>query len=185
MKKLIILITTILITTFALSTATYASTNQKADAAYKKEIKKFSKTVKSTWYKLIDITGDGVHEAIVFGKSKYGSGNAWKIYGYKNGNVTLLFDGGEYGLDKIVVYKKTKSFYYHKAGHGFETYAYYQLKNGKYQLVCSKGRSQMEGSSWGYGDSQKEITKSQYKKLVNSLSKGKAKKLYPLKWKKS
>ena len=178
MKRRIILITTILITTFALSTSTYASINSKADAAYKKEIKKFSKTVKRTWNKFVDITGDGVHEAIVFGKSKYGSGDTWKIYTYKNGKVKVLFEYSGYGVDKIVAYKKAKSFYYHKIGHGSEAYVWHQLKNGKYQEVCGRVRAQMGDTTWSYGDSQgKQITKSEYKKMVNSLSKAKATKV--------
>lgn len=183
MKKLIIIITTLLIATFALSTATYASTNSKADAAYKKEVKKIAKTVKSTWYKFTDITGDGVHEAIIFGKENYGSGNIWKIYTYKNSKAKLIFDGGEYGLDKIGVYKKTNSLYYHRAGHGFESYVYMQLKNGKYEVVCAKSRSQ-NGGSWGYNDNKSSISKSTYNSLVKKLAKGKEKKLYPLKWEK-
>ena len=181
MKKLIILITTILIATFALSTATYASTNSKADAAYKKEIKKFSKTVKRTWYKLVDITGDGVHEAIVSGKAKEGSGYILKIYTYKNGKVKELFEHRGYGVEKIVAYKKAKSFYYHKIGHGSEAYVWHQLKNGKYQEVCGRGRAQMGDTSWKYSTPQKGITKSEYKKLVNSLAKGSVKRIYP--WK--
>lgn len=183
MKKLIILITTLLIATVAFSTATYASTNSKADVAYKKEVKKIAKTVKSTWYKFTDITGDGVHEAIIFGKENYGSGNIWKIYTYKNSKAKLIFDGGEYGLDKIGVYKKTNSLYYHRAGHGFESYVYMQLKNGKYEVVCAKSRSQ-NGGSWSYNNNQSSISKSTYNNLVKKLAKGKEKKLYPLKWEK-
>ena len=188
-SKLILLITTLLITSYGFTTIANASadtTNRKADSAYKKEIRNFQKFVKSTWYKFTDITGDGIHEAIVFGKTIGGSGNIWKIYTYKNGKVVNILDSSEYGLDKMVVYKKTKSFYYHRAGHGSENYVFMQLKNGKYQLVAVKGRPQDGTVKWSYSHgNNEEISRNEYNKIIKKLKQGKAIKMNPLKWKKT
>lgn len=168
----------------AADAASKASINNKADALYMKKVQRLKKDVKSVWYKFTDITGDDIHEAVIFGKAITGSGNYWKIYTYKGGKTKLLFDGGEYGLDKLVVYKKTKSFYYHRAGHGWEATIFYQLKNGKYKQVAGKGRSfqGVRPGKWSYNNGKKAISKSAYNKLIRKYKRGKAAKMNPSKW---
>ena len=78
-KPIIIIITTILISIAIFSVTTYASTNTKADAAYDKLVNRLKESYRVTRYKYTDITGDGIHEAIIFGKQITDSGTEWRM----------------------------------------------------------------------------------------------------------
>ena len=98
-------------------------------------------------------------------------------------------NGGQYGMGKLKVYRKTKSFVMYCSGHGSEHYDYYTMKNGKYKMVASKGRQSTAGGSmytgpWGYSDgSFGEISESEHNSRVAKLRKGSSKTTKVSKWK--
>ena len=185
-QTLLFLVLLVAMICFPVEAASKAETNRVADALYMDKVQEMKSNVQSIWYKFTDITGDGIHEAMIFGKTIGGSGSLWKIYTYKAGTAKIVFDGSEYGLDKLVVYKRTKSFYYHREGHGWEATFFYQLKNGRYKEVARKTRNNndkgLKGGGWGYKDSKKRISKVAYNKLIKKYKKGKATKMNTSKW---
>lgn len=159
----------------------YASTptqNDKAAQAYAKQARKVEKM--GRWLessKLRDLTGDGIDEAIFTYKLYEGSGRGFLIYTYKSGKVKRLLKTSEYGMYKIVSYKKTKSFITYESGHGGETRTVYRLKSGKFRPVVLKARSLFPKRAWNYyrytsGTKTSATRKATYTKLVKKLRKG-------------
>ena len=133
-----------------------------------------------------DLTGDGVKEVIIdYLPKNGGSGHKLLIYTVKNGKLKNILNSGEYGLEWIKIYKKTKSFVYYRAGHGGEMYVFCQYRNGKFRGVASKGRSTgAAGSrSWIYYGSKGQISKSKYNSITRKLLKGAKKKYTWTQWK--
>ena len=93
LKTTLLLLGIIMLFSFSAEAASKAATNSKADALYKEKVQEMKADVKSIWYKFTDITGDGIHEAIIIGKTISGSGNLWKVYTYKSGAAKIVFDG--------------------------------------------------------------------------------------------
>ena len=157
-----------------------AAKNKKAVALYEKEAKRIN-----AWRpKYVDITGDGIKEALFYyrPKGRGGSGIDFVIYTYKNGKIKCILSDTNYGLIKIMVYKKSKSFIAYGAGHGGEWYAYFKMKSGEYKYIAEKSRRAKNGGSmtngpWYYstgnGMSYKSLTKSQFNKKIKSIKKGK------------
>ena len=174
--------------TFAASQSTK---NRRAHALYDKKVTAARKISTSVRYKYFDITGDGVHEALIdYHPKSGGSGHYFCIYTYKNGKVKQLLKEGQYGLDKLTVYKKTGTVIGYGAGHGNEWFRVYKLKNGKYRMIAGKGRrgpapavGSVKNGAWNYWKSgYQSISKSKYSSIVSKLKKGKARKYELTKW---
>lgn len=169
--------------------ASLSSKNRKAHILYDKKVKAAKRISTSVQYKYADITGDGVHEAIIdYHPKNGGSGHYFCIYTYKNGKAKQLLKYGQYGLTKLSVYKKTKTIVCYGAGHGGEWYSFLKLKNGKYKEIAGKSRRGIAGGwdknmPWGYwkGNYQ-SITKKEYTSITQKMKKGKVKKYDLTKW---
>ena len=186
MRKLLIVCFLSILVTISFSTPALAGNvsdiNKKAVALYKKkakelEKKKSSSVFKKVGKKYIDITGDGIKEALFWYRD--GVGISLEIYTYKSNSIINIFDGGGYGLDKLIVYKKTQTFIEHKLGKG-EMFAYYKLTNGKYEEVANKyNHLSYTNGKWRYtsvsGNERKTISKKQYNSITKKLKKGKKK----------
>lgn len=170
--------------------ASESATNKKAHVLYNKKVNNLRKLGTYVAYKYVDISGDGIHEALIeYHPNTGGSGRIFQIYTYKNGKMVRILNSREYGLSKVMVYAKSKSLVYYRAGHGGEGYCYYKLKNGKYQLVASRGRVAYAGGgsyngSWYYYNSKdKAITKTKFASLTKGMTTGSKKTMKIQNWK--
>lgn len=171
------------------TTVKAASTNKKADAAFNTKLKALRGSSQSALsYGYVDITGDGIHEALVEYKpfSLSGSGRQFDVYAYKNGSVKRILTIQEYGLSKVIYYKSVGSLILYGSGHGGQWYSYYKLKsNGKYGFKLQRARTAIAGGSsangsWSYykngtGSSVTPISEKSFKKAVAKLETGKKK----------
>ena len=185
-RYLLLVITTLAITLFMaipVSAASKAANNKKAVALYEKKAVKLTHLEAK---KYVDITGDGVKEAIFYyHPSNAGSGRMFVIYTYKNGKIKKILNDSNYGLEKLIVYRKSKSFIAYGAGHGNEWYCYYKMKSGTYKEVAMKGRSYSSPSypNWyftkitnsPYKGNRKELTKAEFNAAIKGVKKGKKK----------
>ena len=186
-RRILILMLTVIVTAllaaFPVSAASKAKKNQAAVALYEK---KAGKIVNLEARKYVDITGDGVKEAIFYYHPKNsGSGRKLVIYTYKKGKIKKILSDGNYGLIKLIVYKKSKSFIAYGAGHGNEWYRYFKMKNGKYKEAAMKARTDpaFRKSAWyrtkitnsPYKGSRKELTVAEFNAAVKGIKKGKKK----------
>lgn len=163
--------------------ATKAAINKKAKKLYKKQLDKLNRPDITYYvYKYIDVTGDGIVEALVEYHPMGGSGRKFVIYSYKSGKLVKLCTIGEYGLDRLYIYKN--GFIMHCAGHGHESYSYYKkTSDGKFRIVADKGRLMEEGAEWFYYNRQgSQVTKTTFDKLTRRIKAGSRKVLYPQKW---
>lgn len=138
--------------------ASLSAKNQKAHTVYLKKLRKLGKNGAS--YKFVDLTGDGLHEALAeYDPGNMGSGRYFEIYTYKKGKAVRILKFAEYGLTKVMSYPKTKAVVIYCSGHGGEHYEYFRYKGGKYSYVAGKGRSTMKSSSsWNYYRSNNNYT---------------------------
>lgn len=191
-KRIILLLMTVLLTalfvTVPVSAASKAEKNKKADTAYDNTRQDLLEKSSGLTWKYTDLTGDGIHEFIAEYNPKIGGPAQQVIYTWKNGKVKCILNASVYGMNSIIVYKKSKSLIIHGAGHGGEQYVYYKLQNGKYKTIASKGRQSENGGGikngpWYYYDSESSsIGKSVFNSLIKGIKKGKKIKLNPLKW---
>jgi len=136
-------------------------------------------------YKYADVTGDGVHEALI----STNVGRDFYIYTYRSGKAKCILTGGLYGLNKLTVYKKTGAVTLYGAGHGGEQYAYFKYKSGKYKKAASKSRVAKAGGGisngpWYYYSAKgSSVKKSAFNKAIKGLAKGKKTTFNTLKWK--
>lgn len=161
----------------------YASTskvNQKAHAVFEKKIKKIAKSCRdnAVYYKYVDITGNGVHDVVLNYQTDSGSASIYKILTINDSKTKSIFSTTEYGLEKITLYKKSKSIVYYSAGHGGESYTYCKMKKGKYKIIASKSRASLAGGGaengeWNYYDAKfNTLSKSKFKSKVKGIQKG-------------
>lgn len=165
--------------------ATIAQTNKTADKKYNSKMKAIRKKSQfSIRYKYVDITGDGIHEALVEYKPKTqgGSSQTFDVYTYKSGKVKRILTTTEYGLSRCIYYRRAGSLIVYGTGHGGEWYRYYRLQsNGKYKYVTQKARTAIAGGNavngpWQYyrgGSTLTKITARKFKSLNANLTKGK------------
>lgn len=185
-RHLLFVITAILLTltiTVPVSAASKATKNKKATALYEKKAASISSKSMLESKKYVDLTGDGIKEAIFYYHPRNtGSGRKFVIYTYKKGKIKKILNDGNYGLENLIVYKKSKSFIAHGAGHGGEWYRYYKLSGGKYKKVATKRRVSVYGGSfkngpWSYfkGADWTDTNKSEFNTIIKSIKKGKKK----------
>ena len=166
--------------------ASISKKNSKARKKYNSYLKKIKKRYGGVSYAMLDLTGDGIVDLIADYISERGSGNYFKIYTCKSGKLKCIYDGGEYGLGKLLFYKKTKTLIMKTEGHGGQSVSYYKYNGKKFKEVASAGRHMNdyseEYSDWGYTDmrSYEEIGKSEFNSIVKPLKKG-SKKVIKLK----
>ena len=152
--------------------ASKTATNKAAVAKYEKKARELARKESAEgiilFKKYVDITGDGIKEAIFyFHEKNAGSSYLLKIYTYKSGKLKGLLNDGQYGLYDLYFYKKSKSFIVHGLGHGSEWYDYFKMKNGKFTRVAARSR-RVNGRTWG-----KWIYSSKYKSKTKGIKKGK------------
>ena len=158
--------------------ATKTAINKKAKKLYKKQINKIAaKGVVYVAYKYADVNGDGITDAMVeYFSGENGSGRHFTIYSYKNGKLIKLLDEDEYGLQKVIVYKKGIIIYYR--GHGHEEYVYFKkTSTGKIRYFADKSR--MLEDEWGYSHN---LTKTAFDKRVKTIKSGSKKTYSVSKW---
>ena len=162
--------------------ASAVKVNRKADAKFNSKVQTIRKNSQfMVQYKYVDVTGDGIHEAVVEYKPKNMGGSAQKcdVYAYKNGKVKRILSTEEYGLTKCIFYKKSGSLIFYGSGHGGEWYSYYKLKsNGTYKYVAERSRQALAGGGmwdgpWQYYSADKKITVSKFNSLTRKLQAGK------------
>ena len=160
--------------------ASKASKNKKAKAAFEK---KLGNAEGLEVLKYADVTGDGIVEALLECHPEgYGSGRTFRIYKYSGKKLKKILSITEYGLSHLYYYKKSKSLILYCAGHGDEQYFYFTMKKGKYKYLAERSREAINGGGmqngpWYYSKNSKELTKSQFTKLVKNVKKGKRKKI--------
>lgn len=143
-----------LFATVPVSAASKATKNKKAVALYEKKAKKLRYL---EYKKYVDITGDGIKEAIFYYHPKnIGSGRRFVIYTYKNGKIKRILYDVNYGLMKMVVYKKSKTFIANGGGHGNTWDRYYKLSNGKYVELS---REEFKSEDKKYKRGKKKVLK--------------------------
>lgn len=167
-----------------------ASINKKAVNEYKAIVEEYSAFSTDVNYIFADINGDGIKEGMIeYHKKSGGSERYFNIFSYKNKKLKRVLHDMEYGLDKVIVYRK-KDLVIYGAGHGAEWYEYFKLKKGKYVRVAEKTRASINGGAlkngkWGYYTSKAgnlvKAKKKAFKKRIKSIIKGKKKKYS--KWK--
>lgn len=178
---LTILVLVTVVTSIPVSAESKASKNKKAMALYEAKGNALDQEMASRTYfkyvgkKYVDITGDGIKEALFCYRE--GSGVSLDIYTYKNGAMKQIYSGGGYGLEEITVYKKSKALIEHQLGKG-DMYEYYKLSNGEYKEVgyrlCSVSYT---NGKWRYSlktaNGYKTITKRRFNAAINGIKKGK------------
>lgn len=165
-----------------------AAKNKKAHIVFKKKARSLGKTYQNVQYKFVDLTGDGIHEMLVDGRSGQGGGHIFYVYTYKSGKAKRILKDGQYGMAFIKSYRKTKAFVMYCTGHGHEHYDYFAMKNGRYKRIAKRWRSGVNGGSvgsgaWSYSNGKsKAYTKATFNKKVKKLTKGKTKKVSAFGW---
>ena len=160
--------------------ASKATKNKKAKAAFSKKLGN-AEGLEVLKYK--DVTGDGIVEALLECHPEgHGSGRTFRIYKYSGKKLKRIMSISEYGLSRLYYYKKSKSLILYGSGHGAEWYSYFTMKNGKYKHLAQRTRNAIKGGGmedgpWYYSKYTKDLTKSEFKKLVKNVKKGKSKKI--------
>lgn len=149
-----------------------SAVNRRALTAYQKKYNTLRRQSRYIANRHLDVTGDGVQELLVERLPGGGSGYILEIYTYKNGTVRQILAHSEYGLEKIVIYKKTGTLVFYGAGHRGVSWArYFRLRSGKYRLTAEKHNG---GGSWKYFVNDRKASKSNYNNTTTSLKKGKS-----------
>ena len=179
------LLLAVLVAGTSVQAASVAKTNKKADKAFDAKLAALrTESAFPLSYAYVDLTGDGIHEALVEHRPSGigGSGSTFAVFAYEKGAVKQLLSIDEYGLTKCTYYTKTKTLIAYGAGHGGEWYRAYQLKSNKYKAIAQKTRTAKAGGAaengpWKYtkGKSETQTTKSKYTSLMEKLKKGKKK----------
>lgn len=165
--------------------ASVKAKNAKAHKAYKKKMSSIAKASMDCSYKYVDITGDGIHEALVSANV----GRDFYIFTYKGGKAKKILTGGDYGLSKITIYKGSKGIITYGGGHGGETYSYYKKKGSSYKKVASRSRQSVNGGGmsngpWYYYNGKSgSINKAAFNKNIKGISKGKKSTINTINWK--
>ena len=165
------------------------SKSAKAVKLYQKKAKTLSKNSTYVIYKCKDITGDGVPEMFVENHpGTLGSGRYFRIYTYNKGKLKCILKTTEYGLSRVKVYRKTNAIVMYCAGHGGENYTFFKKKNGKYRELASKAREAEAGGSMQngplyYSSQDGELSKTQFRRIVGGMEKGKKQSLNIDNWK--
>ena len=168
--------------------ASAASKNRAAKKAYKKIRKKLLKKSTGLSYKLCDLTGDGVYEMFVQYDPKTGGPSLQAVYTFRSGKAKKALGTRIYGLDKIYVYKKSKSLILRGRGHGGEQYVYFKMSGRKYKRAASRARQAIAGGHWEngpwyyYSGSDRAISRSGFRSRIKGIKSGSCKTLKPLKW---
>ena len=185
--SMICLISACFLTVPGVQAASVEKINKQADSKYTVKMKAIRKKSQAMIrYKYVDITGDGIHEALVEYKPKTqgGSSQTFDVYTYKNGSVKRILTTTEYGLSRCIYYRKAGSLIIYGAGHGGEWYRYYKLNSsGKYRYTAQKSRVAIAGGggwngSWSYykgGTSVTSITAKKFKSLITGCKVGQRK----------
>lgn len=128
------------------SNAKIKRTNKKADKAYMKIVSKIFQDTDSEWdtakyadpevaYLFTDLTGDGIHEAIIlYRHNTDGSGGqAFDIYTYKKKKAKQILTGA--GIADFTVYKDSKTLVVSEGKKGWQWYDCYFYNGKKYVSV--------------------------------------------------
>ena len=162
--------------------------NAKAHKAFKRVLKTMgdSQVTSYIYYRYVDMTGDKVDELLVTHDDiSHAARTVINVYKYKKGKAVRVADLNEYGVNKLVMYKKTKAFIIACEGHGNKTCDYYKYskKRGKFVRVASKGTYMNEYGnygSWAYSGKNSAISKARFNAIVKKLKKGKRVNLWNL-----
>ena len=186
MKRFVTKAVTLILLTLALAcaasvhaeAASVASKNKKAHQLYTRIINE-ARNGSSMKYKIIDITGDGVHELLIKTVPQgFASGASFNVYRYTGGTTKLVMSVGAYGIDRVYIYRKTKVLVTFWNARGQEIYRYYKMNSGLYKEKVSKYRT-VTNQKWVYQKGEyalsnlKNITKAQFLATVSKLKKGK------------
>lgn len=158
--------------------------NKEIHALYKKKIKKIKDIEEFEKIKYIDLTGDGLDEAIVVGHSVYGYDEiSVYVFTCKDRAVKTMLEEVAYGLG-ITLYKKTKALLGDTAGHGIQSEHLWKLEGDKYRYVAARYRETVAAGGdydgpWEYYDgNNNEISEKRYNEIRNELVKGDATRIY-------
>lgn len=164
--------------------ASTSTKNKKAVKLYDKKTNTLKAKSQYVWYKYVDVTGDGVKEAVINYKLKTegGSSSTVCVYKYSSGKIKRILKISNYGFSKVISYKKSKGLVLYSAGHGSESYQYFKMSGGKYKYkgmksrIAKNGGSYYNGPWYYYNASASRIKKAKFKSLINGIVSGKAKK---------
>ena len=152
--------------------------NKKAKSAYDQLIASKRKSSSSIAKKYIDITGDGINEALMICDSKSDSTMAcFYVYSYSGGRLSCLLqeEGKHRNMPaEIIAYPGAKALVTYGYFDGHEQYGYYALKSGMYNMMAGRSRySKKVGGEydgpWSYSSRSGSLTKSQFDSMVNPL----------------
>lgn len=158
--------------------ASVISANSKANAKYSKKLKSLldSGNYRGIEYKFVDITGDGINEALfLLAPKKSGSTVVFRIFDYDSatGKIKRILNcRGKY-LKKLLVYKSNKTFILEYSGKGAKEYDYYSMKKGVYVLDAYKLRPASSNVWQYYNKNGKQISESSFNTLINGVKYGK------------
>ena len=163
-----------------------ALTKKEIRALYKKKAPTLDEGMEETRIKFLDMTGDGIEEAMVTYEHYDPVYGGAYVLTCVNGKVKTILDGaGGYGMDSIYLYRSTRTVLVHCGGRGYEYYDVFSFKNGVFKRIASKTRDESiayggdYNSKWGYWDSRdSKISKAKYDALTKKLFKGKKTRLY-------
>lgn len=148
--------------------------NKSIDKVYKNILTKLAwKENATVKYKMIDITGDGIHELIMlYWTDDSGIKNENMIvYTYKKNKAKKIINYAGYNISNICFYPETKSFILSQNDHGaFQSY--FKKKNGLYIEVARTG-----GEDWRYyclitNDKTDYVSETAFNKKTKALKKG-------------
>ena len=198
-KKLIRLILAVFVILFMMPVITGPKTraasltfkNNQAHKVLKKKYNSIYRKYRDITYKYYDVTGDGVHELLMdcYPTSSGGSGHVVYIFQAKGSAIKCILKTTEYGLERISVYKKSKSLTMSMYGHGGESHSYYKFKAGKFKCFGTKSRQSVKGGNlnngpwYYYNGSGKSTSKAAFTKKTKGLKKGKARVTKTISWK--
>lgn len=170
-----------------------------AEKALNKKLKDLKEKAKSTtdawanrlqYYTYFDINGDGVNELLAESGNNKSRDKNLKIYAYRKGKVQTMLDRGEYGVASVKVYDKTHSMELVCRGNGTEEYRYYKIQGSGYSKKASKRRrsaaagAYSDGQWFYYSSGEYDgIGSSEFDKITNAMTKGKARSSEKGSWK--
>ena len=167
--------------TVATLKASKKTLNKKAKKLYLKKISKLKNKGYDVMYCIKDITGDKIVDLILdYHTYLDGSGDTFNIYTYKSGKVKCILKYGQYGMNYLHYYKKSKGLVMYCSGHGHESYTYIKYSGGKFKTVAQRGRMSVNGGNdyngeWVYyidKDLTYEATKSEFNAAKKTAIKG-------------
>jgi len=161
----------------AATTSTYKK-NVKARKLYLKKVRAYSRKYAPVEYKIVDTTGDGISECLMtYHDPDQGSAWNFRIYTYKKGKIKCILSSAQYGMSKLTIYRRSRSFIMYCSGHGGESYHYFIMKKGRYSEAASRSRMSVSGGNyengpWYYYGGLGQISSSDFKQLVKNVKKG-------------